>query len=219
MHRGGFKLWLAGFGGLALTLAGQPVPLSAAPGDTHRVTADLANLRAGPSNDATVRGRVEQGDEVIELREERGWLGVRVLDTGEEGWIYGDLLERLAQSGLSADAGDAGFRELSEGFDRLVQSVNGELGYPTVEAVERTGEDALRVTPTPQWLRYAGRDAHLMAAMAFYEMWKNHQNRRPVSLTLAGEGGADYITIIDRETGPVLSLRAPDEEGEGGTSG
>lgn len=215
MDRSNSRLWLTGLGGLVLALAG-PAPLSAAPGDVHRVTADLANLRAGPSNDANVRGRVEVGDEVIELRQERGWFGVRVMDTGEEGWIYGDLLERVAQSGLSGEAGDAGFRQLSEGFDRLVGSLNDELGYRTVERVERTGEDALRVTPTPQWLRYGSRDAHLASAMAFYQMWKNHQNGRRVNLTVAGEGGDDYITITDQDTGPVLSVQVPGEEESSG---
>ena len=216
MTRRGFRHGLAGLGGLALALALGPGSPSAAPGDIYRVTADLANLRAGPSNDATVRGRVEGGDEVIELRRERGWVGVRVLQTGEEGWIFGDLLDRTARSGLSADPGDAGFRTLSEDFDELVLALNEEVGYAIVEQVERTGEDALRVTPSPQWLRYAGRDAHLMAATAFYQMWKNHQNGRRVSLALAGEGGDDYITIADQDTGPMLSVQAPGAEEEAG---
>jgi hypothetical protein len=205
------KWKLAGVAGLALLLAGQ-APVSAAPGDIHRVTAELANLRAGPSNESAVRSRVEAGAELIELRSEGGWLGVRVLDTGEEGWIFGDLLERVARTGLAAEPGDAGFRQLSESFDRLVQSLNDQLGYPLVERVERTGENALTVTPTPQWLRYGGRDAHLMAAMSFYQMWKNHQDQQPVRLTLAGPDGTEYITIVDEDAGPVLSLLSPGEE-------
>ena len=215
MNRSGFKLWLAGFGGLALMLAG-PAPLGAATGDIHRITADLANLRAGPSNDAAVRGQVDAGTDVIELRSEGGWLGVRVLDTGEEGWIFGDLVERVAPSGLAGEPGDAGFRQLSESFDRLVQSLNNQLGYPLVEQVEQTGDDALAVTPTQQWLRYGSRDAHVMATMAFYQMWKNHQNQRPVRLTLVDPEGEEYITIADEDNGPVLSLRAP---GAGETAG
>ena len=62
--------------------------------------AEVVNLRAGPSDESNIRGRVEQGDEVIELTSEGNWRGVRVLDTGEEGWIYGGLLEAVAQSGL-----------------------------------------------------------------------------------------------------------------------
>ena len=72
----------------------------AAPGDIHRVAgADVVNLRAGPSDESNIRGRVDQGDEVIELTGEGNWVGVRVLDTGEEGWIFGGLLERVARAG------------------------------------------------------------------------------------------------------------------------
>ena len=102
-------LIVASLGGAAL----------AAPGDIHRVTgAEIVNLRAGPSDESNIRGRVDQGDEVIELTSEGNWVGVRVLDTGEEGWIYGGLLERVAQSGLLPgdpgliDEGDGGFLQL-----------------------------------------------------------------------------------------------------------
>jgi hypothetical protein len=221
MSRSAFKLWPAATGGgalVALLLAVAP-PAHAVTGDIHRVTADLANLRAGPSNDASVRGTLEGGDEVIELRRDRGWIGVRRMDTGEEGWIYGELLERVAASGLGGDDSDAGFRSISEGFDQLVRSLNDTLGYSMVEQVERAGEGALRVTPSPQWLRYAGREAHVMAAAAIYEMWKNHEDQRPVSVTLLGEGDDDYVTIDDRDGGPVLNIQPPGGEEATGTRG
>ena len=75
----------------------------AAPGDIHRVSgAEVVNLRAGPTEESNIRGTVELDDEVIELTRDRNWVGVRVLQTGEEGWIYGGLLEQVAQSGLRA---------------------------------------------------------------------------------------------------------------------
>ena len=44
----------------------------AAPGDIHRISgADVVNLRAGPTDASNIRG------------------SVRVLQTGEEGWVYG----------------------------------------------------------------------------------------------------------------------------------
>ena len=59
----------------------------AAPGDIHRVSgADVVNLRAGPSDASNIRGRIDHGDEVIELTRDGNWVGVRVLQTGEEGW-------------------------------------------------------------------------------------------------------------------------------------
>ena len=188
----------------------------AAPGDIHRVTgAEIVNLRAGPSDESNIRGRVDQGDEVIELTGEGNWVGVRVLDTGEEGWIYGGLLERVAQSGLLPgdpgliDEGDGGFLQLSEGFDRLIRRLNRGLGYRMVEQAAAIGDGVLQVTPTPAWLRGASRDSHLMAALAFYQMWKNHQNGRPVTMVMTDDRGEDYIRIADGDRGPELALAAP----------
>jgi uncharacterized protein YgiM (DUF1202 family) len=181
----------------------------AAPGDIHRVAgAEVVNLRAGPSDQTNVRGRVEQGDDVIELTREGSWVGVRVLQTGEEGWIFAGLLETVSQSGLSpgAEGSDAGFLQLSESFDVLMRRINTQLGYPVVEAIEQTGEGTLRVVPTRQWLRDGSREAHMMAAAAIYQMWKNHQNSAPVQVVMADDAGEDYITIRDEASGPSLSI-------------
>jgi len=187
----------------------------AAPGDIHRVTgADVVNLRAGPSDESNIRGSVQAGDEVIELTRDGNWVGVRVLPTGEEGWIYGGLLERVAASGLlpgdgTVAAGDAGFMQLSESFDRLIRQVNGDLGYRMVDDVVQTGDGVLQVTPTPAWLRSGSRDAHMMAALAFYQLWKNHQNGRPVALVMTDDRGEEYIRIADGDLGPELAMIAP----------
>jgi hypothetical protein len=199
------KLFLAG---LALVAAGTGAAV-AAPGDIHRVTgADIVNLRAGPSDETNIRGRVEQGDEVIELTREGSWVGVRVLPTGEEGWIYSGLLDTVAQSGLSPGIGasDAGFLQLSESFDVLMRRINTQLGFPVVDSVEQTGDGFLRVNPTPQWLLNGSREAHMMAAAAIYQMWKNHQNSAPVGVVMADAAGEDYITIRDEASGPSLSI-------------
>ena len=199
---------------LALTFGGGAL---AAPGDIHRVTgAELVNLRAGPSDEANVRGRVEAGDEVIELTNEGNWVGVRVLPTGEEGWIYGGLLERTAASGLSAggDGGggglaDAGFLQFSEGFNTLIHRINQDLGYGMVADVVSPSQGVLRVTPSAEWLRSGSRDAHVMAATAFYQMWKNHQNGARVTSVLTDAAGDDYVTIADTDRGPELTVGEP----------
>jgi hypothetical protein len=199
------------FGFMALFFVSSAL---AAPGDIHRVSgAEVVNLRAGPTDTSNIRGRLEQGDEVIELTREGNWIGARVLRTGEEGWIYGGLLERVSQSGLlpgqAGDGGDAGFLQLSEGFDRLMRRVNGDLGYRTVEDTTQVAEGVLQVRPTAAWLRSGGRDAHIMGALAFYELWKNYQDGRPVALVMTDEQGADYIRIADGDLGPELSIAAP----------
>ena len=202
------KLPMAFLTGLALVAAATSATV-AAPGDIHRVAgADVVNLRAGPSDGTNVRGRVERGDEVIELTREGSWVGVRVLRTGEEGWIYGGLLETVSQSGLSPGAAgtDAGFLQLSESFDLLMRRINAQLGFPVVDTVEQTADGTLRVVPTPQWLRDGSREAHMMAAAAIYEMWKNHQNSAPVAVVMTDAAGNDYITIRDEDTGPSLSI-------------
>jgi hypothetical protein len=187
----------------------------AAPGDIHRVSgAEVVNLRAGPTDASNIRGRVDQGDEVIELTSDRNWVGVRVLQTGEEGWIYDGLLERVAQSGLlpgdgGAVSGDAGFLQLSEDFDRLIRRVNDDLGYAMVEEAAPVADGVLQVRPTAAWLRSGGRDAHMMGALAFYQLWKNYQDGRPVTLVMTDEQGAEYIRIADGDLGPELAIAAP----------
>ena len=185
---------------------------AADPGDIHVVTnAELVNLRAGPSDETAVRGRVEEGDEVIELQREGNWVGVRVLPTGEEGWIYGGLLETKVRSGLdpSVQAGDAGFMQLSEEFDILMRGINSKLGFPVVSSVQQVADNALQVTPTPQWLVNGSREAHMMAAAAIYQMWKNRQNMAPVSVSMLDGEGNDYIRIDDEPYGPSMSVAIP----------
>jgi uncharacterized protein YgiM (DUF1202 family) len=200
----------------ALIVAALSSAALAAPGDIHRVTgADVVNLRAGPSDESNIRGRVEAGDEVIELTRDGNWVGVRVLPTGEEGWIYGGLMERVAASGLMpGDAAawsgrDAGFMQLSESFDHLIRRFNGDLGYRMVDDVVQTGDGVLQVTPTPAWLRSGSRDAHMMGALAFYQLWKNHQDGRPVALVMTDDRGEEYIRIADGDLGPELAMVAP----------
>ena len=78
--------------------------------------ADVVNLRAGPTDASNIRG------------------SVRVLQTGEEGRVYGRPARAGGAEGLlprdaaSWNDGDAGFLQLSEGFDRLIRRVNGDLG-------------------------------------------------------------------------------------------
>jgi uncharacterized protein YgiM (DUF1202 family) len=200
---------------LALALATSGIaPALAAPGDIDRVArADKVNLRAGPSDQSNVRGTVQQGDEVIELSRSGSWLGVRVLRTGEEGWIFGDLLEPVSRSTLSggapALAEDAGFMRWSEGFNRLLGSIDAANGYPMAKKVEQPAADLLRVVPTTDWLINGGRDVHLTTALAIYEMWKNHQNGGPVRLAITDDQGRDYITIVDQDTLPRLSVTPP----------
>ncbi|MBP2229614.1 SH3 domain-containing protein [Azospirillum agricola] len=194
---------LAGlFGMLAL-------PALAAPGDVHSVTGEKVNLRAAPSDDASVRSTVTRGDEVVELKQDGNWLGVRVLRTGEEGWLFSDLVKRRTASTLggaaAAGPAQAGFGRIAPGFDGLVASISDHLGYRFADKVEQTGNGALRVVPTQDWSYNTSRDAKMYAALALYQMWKNYNNGRPVTVAL-GPQGASAITIEDSAKGPELVL-------------
>lgn len=185
---------------------------SAAPGDTYRVTGERVNLRAGPSDEANVRGQVLSGEQLLELRRDGNWYGVRVLRTGEEGWIFGDLIEPVATSTLAGGEGgvaSAGFGDLSRDFDRLLGALTQRYGFPLFDRVTPAGNGALEVRMSESWLRAGSQDEHLLAAAAIYQMWKNHQNSAPVRVIMLDPDGERYVTIDDRE-GPALLTVAAD---------
>ncbi|MBF5095204.1 SH3 domain-containing protein [Azospirillum sp. INR13] len=192
----------------AVGLAGTTlVPALAASGDVHAVVGEKVNLRAGPSDDAAVRSTIARGDEVVELRREGSWLGVRVLRTGEEGWLFADLVKRNSASTLGGGdtaPAQAGFGRLSPGFDGLVANISDKLGYRFAEKVEQSGNGTLRVVPTQEWQYNTSRDGKMFAALALYQMWKNYNNGRPVTMTL-GSQGPTAITIADAANGPELT--------------
>ena len=192
--------------GAATFLALGAGPPMAATGDTHRVLAERVNLRAGPSDGANVRSQITQGEQVLELRREGGWYGVRVLRTGEEGWIFGDLIEPVGTTtlGEGGPAGGAGFADLSRDFDRLMGQLARRYGFALFDGVRQADDATLEATLTPAWLRAGSADEHLLAAIAIYQMWKNHQDSAPVRVLLLEPGGERYIAID--ETGAPEAL-------------
>ncbi len=205
------RLCALGLGAVALAALAMPTtttPASANPGDTYTITGDRVNVRSGPNDRASIRTTVRRGDELLELRQDGGWTGVRVLRTGEEGWVFSDLLRQRSASTLGSGGNErSSFARYSSGFDRLIGRVNDELGYRFADRID-TGEDGLlRVTPTQEWLFNTSREAKIYAAMALYEMWKNHNNGRPVSVAL-GARGMNPITIEDGTNGPLMELPA-----------
>lgn len=182
------------------------LPAAAATGDVYKVTSEKLNLRAGPSNDAKVRSTVDQGGEVVELRRSGNWLGVRVLKTGEEGWVYARLVDRVSESNLGGPpVSQAGFGEISPDFDALLAEINERLGYPMAAKVEPTGSNGLSVEATREWSYSTGLDTKLFTALALYQMWKHYNNGRPVSVSLGGPQD-DAITMSDTNEGPILGL-------------
>ena len=202
------RLCALGLGAATLMALSAPAAM-ANPGDTYTITGDRVNVRSGPTDRASIRTTVRRGDELLELRQDGGWTGVRVLRTGEEGWVFSDLLRQRSASTLGGGGnnGRGSFARYSSGFDRLIGRVNDELGYKFADRVEAGEDGLLRVTPTQEWLFNTSREAKIYAAMALYEMWKNHNNGRPVSLAL-GARGMNPITIEDGSNGPLMDLPA-----------
>lgn len=203
---------------VALGLAG---PALAASGDVHEVLPERANLRAGPSEQENIRTTLTEGEEVIEIRREDDWVGIRSLRTGAEGWIHGDLLQTVSPSGLGGagladgagqgvDAGaDMGFRQYSRGFDAILANVSRHLGIgPLFDNVAQREDGVLELTPTAAFLRDGGRDAHMLAALAVHQMLKNHQGGQPVAVAMLGPDGADYIDVDDRGGAAGLAVQA-----------
>lgn len=60
------------------------------------VSVDRANVRSGPSRNASVAGRVEGGEAVLVLWvEESGWARIRVEGDGVDGFVHTSLLTDL----------------------------------------------------------------------------------------------------------------------------
>ena len=61
--------------------------------DIRTVTGNRVNVRGGPGTDFGVIGRLVRGDEVEILEDDGvGWVRMRSLETGEEGWMADFLL-------------------------------------------------------------------------------------------------------------------------------
>ena len=177
------------------------------PGDVYKVTGERVNLRAGPTDQAAVRSQVLQGEELIELAQHGRWLGVRVARTGDEGWVYGDLVRRTAQTTLGRRVSAAGFSRYSREFDGLIEAINGELGFPMVAALDQGPNNTLRVTPTPEWMLGTGRDAKLYAALALHQMWRHHTGRAANVAMLMNN--TPFLTVNDTSTGPAIAYEVP----------
>lgn len=74
-------------------LANQNATTTRAGQDLRKVSSARVNMRSGPGKDYGVIGKLTRGTEVEVTRDDgTGWVQLRVLDTGEEGWMADFLL-------------------------------------------------------------------------------------------------------------------------------
>ncbi|WP_247887287.1 SH3 domain-containing protein [Azospirillum sp. SYSU D00513] len=200
---------ITGIRGLGAVLCGCAMlalapPAGAETGDVYSVSGERVNLRSGPSDSASIRSTVERGTDLIELKRDGQWIGVRVERTGEEGWVFSDLVRRVEASNLGGGVG--AFARISPQFDGLLDEIGREVGYSIIDRVVSAEGDRLRVRPTADWMDKASSDTKMMTALAIYQMWKNHNNGRPVDVDLVDRRGTSLIGIADGADGPELAL-------------
>lgn len=85
----------------ALTPPGRPLrrPGATATRTPWSVTASSLNLRRCPGVTCGRIGVLRQGDVVLRLREDGEWVEVRVVRTGQAGWVASRFLEEQAEAG------------------------------------------------------------------------------------------------------------------------
>lgn len=78
--------------------AARPVPAVPSPTPWY-VTASSLNLRRCPGVECGRIGVLRQGDVVLRLREDGEWAEVRVVRTGQTGWVANEFLEEQPEAG------------------------------------------------------------------------------------------------------------------------
>lgn len=88
----------------ALLAPCQPM---AAPGDLLETSRTNVNVRADPTTEAAIVTRINSGDRMFEVRSEGDWYLVELPDIGQQGWIYGPLLDRFTDLQSKPAAGQS----------------------------------------------------------------------------------------------------------------
>jgi len=78
----------------------------AAEGDIFTLLDD-SNFRRGPNSSYSSLGIVRQGEQVVELDMRGGWVKIRIIMSGDVGWLYADSLERKVATNALKDVAPA----------------------------------------------------------------------------------------------------------------
>lgn len=84
-----------------------PDPVRATPGQIHVIDREAVNLRAEPSTEAEIIGRLRRGDRVMEFERRDLWLRVRPMGrVGREGWVHGGLVTPEARAPVAPEGAE-----------------------------------------------------------------------------------------------------------------
>lgn len=194
---------LAGLPLLAVLLVLATTAL-ALPGDILVVGGDRVNLRAAPSKDADVVGRLTRGEVVIERERSGEWIRVDLGGGHAGGWTHGSFLKSLGLKEPSAASGGPGFAAFQaklEGENLRVFAATGV--YPYLAARD-LGDAMVIVEPSDDWL-VNGRN-HAADALRLFDLWKKENAGRSVTLTISDRYGNVYITVQDTDSDPLLTV-------------
>jgi hypothetical protein len=136
---------------LAMALAGLPV--AAASGDRHRVTGSQVNVRAEPGLTASILGRIQRDQEVVELAEHEAWVQIALTD-GRHGWVHRSLLYELPPAPVPAPVAT-----LPQADRRAVPALPAAPALPSIAA-------AIEPLPAVAQAEAAPAGAAIRAAMA-----------------------------------------------------
>lgn len=176
--------------GLACLLPAGGV--SAAAGDELAVTGSIVNLRAGPSLDADVLMRLEQGRVLVELDRRSKWVHVSTgRDDIRSGWIYADLVRVMpeaqdAKRGNEEDTVDDLVALFKQALAEYNTRKNRESGYAYFIEPEYTGDGVIVVTGTEPWLQLP-MEQRMEDLADVFEIWA----------AAVGEGPPITINVMD----------------------
>ena len=112
-----------------------------------------------------------------------------------------------AEEEISEDermAAEAAFERFKETISVINENIKGPYGGPPFVKVENVGIRVVKITPSEKWMEI--KERHHRNAMMLYRMWRNANQFRPVTLIIADETGAEYMSLRDSPTG--LQYRA-----------
>lgn len=102
-------------------------------------------------------------------------------------------------------ASDEAFERFKETIALINNNIAGIYGGPPFVKVENAGIRTVKITPSAKWMEL--KERHHRNVMMLYNMWRNANQFRPVTLTMVDDTGTEYMTLKDTPTGLQFRVR------------